>query len=222
MENQFSGKDFIPVLTNNEKADLKVTASLDSRETLESELIEFKDESPDFNTELVWTMDRLTFQGLRSRKALLKLHVLLRLDEGDKTIGTLIFDLKEAIPKPKPNPDESYITHAIWRRLKVPDLPAGKPAPSIRAAFVIEPNAPNGEADLVEEEDMTVVDDEELQSQVMDPQEKLTNLIPTRERFSPVLDNEKGHFTIGCPSPDSQIFLFNIFICFAQHVQMVT
>ena len=92
---------------------LKITATLDSRETLQSEPIEFINETPDFNTELVWTMSRLTFQHLRSRKALLKLHLVESdANEGsEKNVGNFQFDLKEAIPSAKPldNPEESYI-----------------------------------------------------------------------------------------------------------------
>ena len=59
-----AGCDFIPPHRPGRKT-LKITATLDSRETLQSEPIEFKNETPDFNTELVWTMSRLTFQHLR-------------------------------------------------------------------------------------------------------------------------------------------------------------
>ena len=107
-----SGCDFIPSNAPGGKT-LKITATLDSRETLQTEPIEFKNETPDFNTELVWTMSRLTFQHLRSRKALLKLHLVENdANEGsEKNVGNFQFDLKEAIPSAKPldNPEESYI-----------------------------------------------------------------------------------------------------------------
>ena len=107
-----SGCDFIPSNGPGEKT-LKITATLDSRETLQSEPIEFKNETPDFNTELVWTMSRLTFQHLRSRKALLKLHLVENnANEGsEKNVGNFLFDLKESIPSAKPldSPEESYI-----------------------------------------------------------------------------------------------------------------
>ena len=138
-------------------------ATLDSRETLETESIELKDEAPEFNTELVWTMTRLTFQALRSRKAILKLQVLLN---DEKNLGSFQFDLKEAIPNPKPieDPEESYIVHASWRKLKPPnDWPSGRPPPSVKAALVLEPNQVEAE----EAEDETMID-EDLRSQVME------------------------------------------------------
>merc|ERR1719410_832243 len=102
----YDGCDFIP--SNIPGTTLKVTASLDSRETLQSEPIDIKDATPDFNTELVWTMSRLTFQALRSRKALLKLQIaeIDPLDGSEKNVGICLFDLKEAIPcvKPLDNP----------------------------------------------------------------------------------------------------------------------
>ena len=58
-----SGCDFIT--SNGSLKTLKITATLDSRETLQTEPIEFKNGTPEFNTELVWTMSRLTFQALR-------------------------------------------------------------------------------------------------------------------------------------------------------------
>ena len=150
---------------------MKVIASLDSRETLQSEPIEFKNETPEFNTELVWTMNRLTFQALRSRKALLKLQIVE--NDSEKNIGNFLFDLKEAIPSPKPldNPDESYIVHAAWRKLKVNDLPPGRAAPSIRAALVIEPNESSEKEDYNkdQDDDKTMVD-EDLATQFVDDQ----------------------------------------------------
>ena len=158
---------------------MKVIASLDSRETLQSEPIEFKNETPEFNTELVWTMNRLTFQALRSRKALLKLQIVENdtndiAGSSEKNIGSFLFDLKEAIPSPKPpdNPDESYIVHAAWRKLKVNDLPApGRDAPSIRAALVIEPNDTSEKEDQNkdQDDDKTMID-EDLATQFVDDQ----------------------------------------------------
>lgn len=155
-------------------------------------------------------MDRLTFQALRSRRALLKVQVF---DNDGKNLGSLLFDLKEAIPNPRPqdNPDESYIILATWRKLKATDLPSGRPAPSLRAALVIEPNSSAEEV----EEDHTMADQEELASQIVE-----RPISRHKERISPVLNNEKGYFSIGAENEASHVFFFNIFICFARHVHL--
>ena len=191
---------------------MKVIASLDSRETLESEPIDFKDDKPDFNTELVWTMSRLTFQALRSRKTLLKLQVL---ENGEKNLGSFQFDLKEATPKIRPveAADESYLIHATLRKLRPAEWPSGRPPPSIRAALVIEPNEVE-----VNDEDNTMID-EDLKSQVVEDFVK-PPIKMAKERISPILNNDKGYFIIGSEEEASHIFLFNIFICFGRNVQL--
>ena len=127
----YDGKDFIPNIENR----LKLVVSLDSRETLESEEINGHNETPDFNTELVWTMERQTFQALRSRKVPLKMQAM---SGNDQCLGTFMFDLREAtILSQQQNPDETYIGHSSWRKLKCTDLQAGRNAPSINAALVI-------------------------------------------------------------------------------------
>ena len=42
-----------------------------------------------------------------------------------------------------------------------------------------------------------------------------------KERVSPILNNDKGYFNIGPENQATHIFLFNIFICFGQNVQLV-
>ena len=44
---------------------------------------------------------------------------------------------------------------------------------------------------------------------------------PKKERVSPILNNDKGYFNIGPENQATHIFLFNIFICFGQNVQLV-
>lgn len=142
----FSGKHFIPNSSSGKQGKLKIIASLDSRETLETELFEFTDDEPQFNTELAWTMSRLTFQSLRSQKAVLKLQVFEEsgsLSLSSSTlVGFLILDLREAVPMPMKNKDESYLSEASWKKLVNSTLPPGRPPPSIRAALIIEPSEP--------------------------------------------------------------------------------
>lgn len=205
----YDGQHFIPPPDSNVNK-LIVVASLDSRETLTSDAVEFSHENPEFNTELVWTMDRLTFQALRSRKAQLKVQVV---EEASKrVIGLDLLDLREAIPKAVVEENESYVIHASWRKLKVFDLPPGREAPCIRAALVVEPTeeAPEDELKDMDDQQTMVGIDEDLNSSQAESQ---------HGTLSPILNNEKGYFTIGCKNlPNSQIFLFNIFICFASNV----
>ena len=102
-------------------------------QVMQSEPIAFTSDAPEFNVELVWTMSRQTFQALRSRKALLKVEIKsTKSDESIKVLGTHLLDLREAIPRVEAQIDESCIVHAIWRKLKCPDVKPGKSGPSIK------------------------------------------------------------------------------------------
>ena len=104
-----------------------------SFQVMESEPIALTD-APEFNIELVWTMSRQTFQALRSRKSLLKVEIKAKKSDGSiKLLGSHLFDLREALPKAEAQIDESYLVHAIWRKLKCPDLKPGGSGPSIKA-----------------------------------------------------------------------------------------
>lgn len=125
-----TGKDFAPPDVH---CQIYVVASLESKEVMQSEPIDFTSDTPEFNVELVWTMSRQTFQALRSRKALLKVEIKSKQpDESIKVLGTHLLDLREAIPRNEGQIDESCIVHAIWRKLKSPDLKPGKSGPCIK------------------------------------------------------------------------------------------
>ena len=90
------------------------------------------------------------------------------------------------------------------------DLPAGRVAPSLMAALVIEPNLQKEDDN---EEDKTEHQmDEDLKSQVAES-------VPSTKRLTPVLQNEKGYFSIGPEDAATNIYYFNIFICFGNFVQ---
>ena len=131
----YDGKDF---MTNVEEG-LRLVVSLDSRETLETEEIDAGSvtDAPEFNTELVWTMERQTFQALRSRKVPLKMQAMT---SKNQCLGTFMFDLREAVILPSlqhNQADESYIGHSSWRKLICNDIQGGRTAPSINAALVL-------------------------------------------------------------------------------------
>ena len=207
----YDGKDFIP---SDSDEGLKIVVGLDGRETLESEIISDYNETPDFNVELVWTMSRATFQALRSRKVPLKLQVyrIPRITPNSPNIiGTFLFDLRESfVLSSGHDPNESYINHASWKKLISTDLPAGRVAPSLMAALVIEPNLQKEDDN---EEDKTEHQmDEDLKSQVAES-------VPSTKRLTPVLQNGKGYFSIGPEDAATNIYYFNIFICFGNFVQ---
>ena len=98
------------------------------------------------------------------------------------------------------------VVHATWRKLKCPETKPGRLCPSIRAALIIEPFE-------VEDEDKTMLDlDEDLQTEVADQS--------SSKIICPVLNNEKGYFELGMESKATNIFLFNVFICFGRNVQL--
>ena len=99
-----SGKDFVPTQSGQQ---LVIVGSLESKEVVEGEPVDFINETPDFHAELAWTMSRQTFQALRSRKSLLKVQIFNKSDM--KLFGTHLFDLREAIPKLEIDQNESYI-----------------------------------------------------------------------------------------------------------------
>ena len=133
-----SGKNFVPPL---DPCQLIIVGSLESKEIMESEPVNFYDETPEFNTELVWTMSRQTFQALRGRRGLLKIQIYFK--SNMKLLGQHLFDLREAIPKKDIDENESYIVHASIRKLKCPETLPGRTCPSIRAALIIEPCEPD-------------------------------------------------------------------------------
>ena len=133
-----SGKNFVPPL---DPCQLIIVGSLESKEIMESEPVNFYDETPEFNTELVWTMSRQTFQALRGRRGLLKIQIYFK--SNMKLLGQHLFDLREAIPKKDIDENESYIVHASIRKLKCPETKPGRTCPSIRAALIIEPCEPD-------------------------------------------------------------------------------
>ena len=208
----FSGKDFVPSVEDG----LSIVVSLDGRETLQSEVISNYNETPDFNVELVWTMSRGTFQALRSRKVPLKLqvHKLPMTPNANNTvIGTFLFDLRESFLHSKSHdPNESYINQASWKKLISTDLPAGRVAPSLLAALVIEPNNKNDDNDDDDEDKTDMQIDEDLKSQVVERG-------PPIKRLTPILQNEKGYFSIGSEDAATDIYFFNVFICFGNFVQ---
>lgn len=106
-----SGKDFVPTQSGQQ---LVVVGSLESKEVVEGEPIDFINETPDFHTELAWTMSRQTFQALRSRKSLLKVQIFNKSDM--KLYGSHLFDLREAIPKLENDQNESYIGTVLFHR----------------------------------------------------------------------------------------------------------
>ena len=209
-------------------------------QVMQSEPIAFTSDAPEFNVELVWTMSRQTFQALRSRKALLKVEIKsTKSDESIKVLGTHLLDLREAIPRVEAQIDESCIVHAIWRKLKCPDVKPGKSGPSIKTgnmklkqiikflsnylldfkifkifnmpiALTIEPSEPEAN----EEEDKTMVDiDEDLKTEVADPVVGID-----RESLSPILNHDRGFFAVGLEAYGTHTFLFNIFVCFGRNV----
>ena len=213
----YDGKDFIPSANEG----LKIVVGLDGRETLESEVISDYNETPDFNVELVWTMSRATFQALRSRKVPLKLQVYRiprtpnsNTDKSNSPIiGTFLFDLRESyVLSNGHDPNESYINHASWKKLISTDIPAGRVAPSLMAALVIEPNPEKDMNDDNEEDKTDQQMDEDLKSQVAEP-------VHSAKRLTPVLQNEKGYFSIGPEHAATNIYYFNVFICFGNFVQ---
>ena len=98
--------------------------------------------------------------------------------------------------------------HATWRKLKCPETKPGRLCPSIRAALIIEPFEVDNNDD-----DKTMVDlDEDLQTEVADQS--------SSTKMCPVLNNQKGYFELGSESKATNIFLFNVFVCFGTHVQL--
>ena len=72
----------------------------------------------------------------------------------------------------------------------------------------IEPNQ-NIEAEEADE-DQTMID-EDFKSLTTEP------VVP--KRLTPILQKEKGYFTIGPEKEATNMFLFNVFICFGNYVQ---
>ena len=142
-----SGKNFIPPL---DPCQLVIVGTLESKETLSSEPVNFYNDTPEFNTELAWTMSRQTFQALRGRRGRLKVEIYF--NSNKKLLGHHLFDLREAIPKKDIDENESYIVHASERKLKCPETLPGRSCPSIRAALIIEPCEPD-----FNEEDKVIV-----------------------------------------------------------------
>ena len=105
--------------------------------------MDFANEEPEIIQELVWTMSRLTFQSLRSRKSPIKAQFFAKDNDEDDNptlLGTLLLDLREAVPKTEADPDESYLIHANWKKLINPSVPPGRSPPSVKAALLIEPS----------------------------------------------------------------------------------
>ena len=161
-------------------------------------------------------MSRGTFQALRSRKVPLKLQVCklpMTPNASNTVIGTFLFDLRESFLHSKSHdPNESYINQASWKKLISTDLPAGRVAPSLLAALVIEPNNKNDEDDKDDEDKTDMQIDEDLKSQVVERG-------PPIKRLTPILQNEKGYFSIGPEDAATDIYFFNVFICFGNFVQ---
>ena len=100
-----------------------------------------------------------------------------------------------------------YIVHATWRKLKCPETKPGRSCPEIRAALIIEPFEVDNN-----DEDKTMVDlDEDLQTEVADQ---------ISSKMCPILNNDKGYFELGAESNATNIFLFNVFVCFGRNVQL--
>jgi hypothetical protein len=80
---------------------------------------------------------------------------------------------------------------------------------------------------LDDEEDPTIIDEEmEMESQIVDEPKKTEVLKANKKdnssRLSPVLNEEKGYFTLGPEAEATHTFLFNVFICFGRNVQLVS
>ena len=153
----YEGSNFFPNSDDNDNPDhIIAVASLNQEEEQKSNPIPFLGPEIFFGTEFEWSMNRQSFQAIRSRKIVLRVHFYAETstftghdDQADKSekklVGTTSIDLKEAIPlltttDNKHTHDVTYESHATWKHLINSKAIAGRQAPSIKYALVLEPN----------------------------------------------------------------------------------
>ena len=163
-------------------------------------------------------MTRLTFQSLRSRKARIKAQFFKKSDDANEDpslLGTLLLDLREAVPRSEVNQDDSYFVHASWKKLMNPSVPPGRSPPSVRIALVLEPSvAADQEGEVKQTTDAANIEEEKLKD---DSVVEVQNT-----KLEPVLNEKQGYFHIGPEAKATHTFMFNVFICFGRNVHSVS
>ena len=238
----YEGSNFFPISDDNDNPDhLIAVASLNQEEEQESNPVQFLGPEIFFGTEFEWSMSRQSFQAIRSRKIVLRVLFYAVTstftghdDQTDKSekklVGTTSIDLKEAIPlltttNNNHTHDVSYESHATWKPLINSKAIAGRQAPSIKYALVLEPNNNlNKEESLVMEtrgnflvSKMPKSGHPSLET-ACSPSHGM-DVLEDNEAVMPKLVADKGYFLLGSEDMAKETFFLNIYITHGKNLQ---
>ena len=200
----FEGDSFPTPKTHNEQ--IYVKARLDDV-WLETEAVK-ADSNPDFNTELVWDMNKTQLKALRTKKAPIKVEVW----QAEEKLGYLVLDLRNALPV---RADQQPVIN----KMKLLGS-KHKPIPSLQVSLSME-DVPGDE-----EEDSSVTESLPVSTKGSFSLTSKGSVVAARHNevssvLTPVLDEEKGYFRIGPETKNQQKFSLGVCIVFARHLDLL-